>query len=153
MTAVIRPDLTLDENAFAQLGPILLTPFFAMSYGGSFAILTSAVSTVILYHRHTIRDAFFSSRSASRTTDVHVAMLERHYEAVPARWYAAMLATMLAGSVYLCLFYPLQLPVWGLFLAILIAATFLVPCGIIAATTNTTIGALIGSVSGAFTDK
>jgi hypothetical protein len=143
VSAVIRPDLTLDEAAFAELGPVLLTPFFAFTYAGSFAILTSAVSTVCLYHWRTVRDAFSTSRRAGAgpPPDVHVAMLERHYDPVPGSWYALMLGIPLAGSVYLCLFYPLQLPVWGLFLAIAIAATFLVPCGIIAATTNTTIGA------------
>ena len=47
---------------------------------------------------------------------------------------------MMLLSVVLVLFYPLQMPLWALFMALLIALVFLVPCGIISATTNTTIG-------------
>ena len=47
---------------------------------------------------------------------------------------------MLLASIFLVSYYPLQLPVWGLFLALAIALFFLIPCGIIAAATNVTIG-------------
>lgn len=47
---------------------------------------------------------------------------------------------MLLASIFLVQYYPLQLPVWGLFLALAIALIFLIPCGIISAITNVTIG-------------
>jgi ABC-type antimicrobial peptide transport system permease subunit len=47
---------------------------------------------------------------------------------------------MMGLACYLLLAYPLQLPLWGLFLAVVIALIFLVPCGIIAAVTNAALG-------------
>jgi hypothetical protein len=57
-----------------------------------------------------------------------------------SRYYMGVLVSMLCAAMALVTFWPLQLPVWGLFLAILIAVLFLIPVGIIAAVTNTTLG-------------
>lgn len=62
-------------------------------------------------------------------------MLERSYEPVPPSFYAAIFGVNLLAAMILLTFYPLQLPIWGLFLAIAIAIIFLVPVGIIAAIT------------------
>jgi hypothetical protein len=56
------------------------------------------------------------------------------------RWYLVLGTTMMALSVYMVLAFPLQTPVWAVFLAVGIALVFLVPCGVIAATTDTVIG-------------
>jgi ABC-type dipeptide/oligopeptide/nickel transport system permease subunit len=134
---IIKPDLSLDEMAFEQQRPLLLNPVFAITYGLSFAVLTSAISTVVLWHSKSIVDAFSSYKSPP---DEHVQLLERNYPAVPKRWYYILGGSMLGLSVFLVMFYPLQLPVWALFLSIAIAVVFLIPCGIIAATTDTVIG-------------
>lgn len=47
---------------------------------------------------------------------------------------------MLGAAAFLVTFYPLQLPVWGLVLSVIMAVIFLVPVGVIAAVTNTTLG-------------
>jgi OPT oligopeptide transporter protein len=47
---------------------------------------------------------------------------------------------MMALACYVVVAYPLQLPIWGLFLAVTIAAVFLIPCGIIQAVTNAELG-------------
>lgn len=54
---------------------------------------------------------------------------------MPRSYYAGIFVVNLVGAMVLLAFYPLQLPVWGLFLAIAIAVVFLVPVGIIAAIT------------------
>lgn len=66
--------------------------------------------------------------------------MEASYEPVPASWYAAIGLSMLAAAIYVVTFYPMQLPVWGLLLSLLVALVFLPACGIIAATTGTVIG-------------
>lgn len=137
VTAVIKPDLSLDEAAWESSRPILLNPHFALTYGVSFAVLTSAITSVLLWHWDTIKEAFGSRTQAA---DPHVQMLERNYPMVPNRWYAWTGGLTFAASVYLVLFYPLQLPVWGLLLANIISIIFLVPCGVITATANVTIG-------------
>lgn len=47
---------------------------------------------------------------------------------------------MLIASTCLITFYPLQLPIAGLILAIFMSLLFLIPVGIIAAITNTVLG-------------
>jgi len=67
-------------------------------------------------------------------------MLEASYDPVPGSWYASVGIAMLIAAIYVITFYPMQLPIYGLFLAVLIALVFLPACGIIAATTGTVIG-------------
>ncbi|KAK4051978.1 hypothetical protein OIO90_004508 [Microbotryomycetes sp. JL221] len=134
---LLNPDLSLNETRFAEIEPIRLTPYFALSYGISFAVLTSAITTVILWHWKDIQAAFGRRDQAG---DIHVEMLERSYEPIPKVYYTGVFFSMLAAAAVLVTFYPLQLPVWGLLLSILMAAIFLVPVGVIAAITNTTLG-------------
>ena len=86
-----------------------------------------------------IKEAFLTSSSRPEG-DVHVQMMEASYESVPRSWYAGIGVSMLAAAVYVITFYPMQLPIWGLFLSLLVALVFLPACGIIAATTGTVIG-------------
>ncbi|KAK4050273.1 hypothetical protein OIV83_003594 [Microbotryomycetes sp. JL201] len=134
---LLNPDLSLNEERFSQVGPIRLTPYFALSYGISFAVLTSAVSTVILWHWKDITAAFGRRDQAG---DIHVEMLERSYSPIPNAYYTGVFCSMLAAAAILVTFYPLQLPIWGLLLSILMAGLFLIPVGVIAAITNTTLG-------------
>ncbi|EHS63910.1 OPT family small oligopeptide transporter [Puccinia graminis f. sp. tritici CRL 75-36-700-3] len=138
VSAVVKPDFTLDEQKFQELGPIQLTPYFAASYGVSFAVLTSAVMTVFLFHSEDIKSALSARNKIS--TDVHVEIMERNYENVPMSWYAWIGGTMFLASIFVVLFYPLQCPVWALLLALGMATFFIIPMGIIKATTNTQIG-------------
>ena len=78
--AIILPDLSLNQTAYEELKPLLLTPFFAISYGVSFAILSSAVVSVLLWNLDAITSAF-SMRKAP--PDIHVEILERNYAKVP----------------------------------------------------------------------
>lgn len=138
VAAVVKPDFTLDEAKFAELGPIQLTPYFAISYGISFAVLTSAVVTVFLFHWDDISSALSDRHKSS--SDVHVEMVERNYGNVPWTWYAWVGGTMFLASVFVVMAYPLQCPVWALLLALGMATFFIIPIGIIKATTNTQIG-------------
>jgi len=47
---------------------------------------------------------------------------------------------MMAASIVMVSIYPLQMPIWALLLAVFMCAVFLLPCGVIAATTNTVLG-------------
>lgn len=112
-----------------------------MTYGISFATLTAAIVSVIIWHHQDIRDAFVTREKGE--PDIHVQIMEANYDQVPNTWYTAIGCSMLAAACYVVLFYPMQTPIWGLFLSLLIAVIFLPACGIIAATTGTVIGACI----------
>lgn len=67
---ILNEDLSLNEKRYAEVGPLQLTPYFALTYGVSFALLTSALSTILLWHVGDIRKAI--AASFNQTGDVHV---------------------------------------------------------------------------------
>ncbi|SCZ87829.1 BZ3500_MvSof-1268-A1-R1_Chr2-3g05297 [Microbotryum saponariae] len=124
---ILNPDLSLNETRYAEVQPILLTPYFALCYGVSFAVLTSAITTVLLWHMNDIKAAFTTRKDA--VADIHVEMLERSYDPIPNRYYFSVFFSMILAAIALVTFYPMQLPIWGLLLSILMAVAFLVPVG------------------------
>lgn len=122
--SVVTPTLSLDVEKFDQVSPLLLTPYFALCYGVSFAILASAISTVLLWHLPDIKDAFFSVGKA----DAMITPAE-DYDSVPNRWYFSIFGVTISAAIFLVARYPLQLPVAGLALAVLLALVSMVPIG------------------------
>jgi hypothetical protein len=56
VTSILNADLSLNDTAWEQARPLLLTPFFALSYALSFAALSSILVHVYLWHWDEIRD-------------------------------------------------------------------------------------------------
>lgn len=52
---------------------------------------------------------------------------------------------MMAAAIVMVSIYPLQTPIWALCLSVFMGLVFLLPCGVIAATTNTVIGLNVGT--------
>lgn len=104
--AVLAPDLTLNETAWETSGPLLLTPYFAITYTFSFAALTSVITHVALFHGDDIKKALWSKKGVEEE-DVHNRLM-RAYEDVPKRWYWGMILVNFAASALLVLFAPLQ---------------------------------------------
>ncbi|CAO1635180.1 unnamed protein product [Parajaminaea phylloscopi] len=137
VASVLRPDNMLDWDKWEKEGPIRLTPYFALSYGISFAILTSMLTHVFLWHWKDIKRALWSKQI--QYDDYHNRAM-RNYEEVPRSWYLTTLLVSLGAATILVAFAPLQLPVWGLFMSVAIALVFLVPVGIIKAVSDTGVG-------------
>jgi OPT family oligopeptide transporter len=60
----------------------------------------------------------------------------RSYKTTPWWWYGAITVVMVALSIAMVEVYQVKLPVYGVFLALLIPALYMVPCGIIQGITN-----------------
>jgi hypothetical protein len=56
VTSILNADLSLNEEAWEQSRPMLLTPYFALSYALSFAALSSILVHVYLWHRGEIKE-------------------------------------------------------------------------------------------------
>jgi hypothetical protein len=56
VTSILNADLSLNEEAWEQARPMLLTPYFALSYALSFAALSSILVHVYLWHRDEIKE-------------------------------------------------------------------------------------------------
>lgn len=98
------------------------------------------LSHVFLWHRKEIYQAL----RYPNHEDIHNRLM-RAYPAVPKRWYMTLLTVSLSSAILLVIFSPLQLPVWGLLLAVLMGIVFLIPIGIIKAVSDTSIGLNIAS--------
>lgn len=133
--SVLHPDNTLDEEAWAAKRPMLLTPFFALTYGISFAVLTSTITYVALWHG---KDIVRALRNPVHT-DVHNTMM-RAYPMVPRSWYIVTLVLSLGAAIVLTMTTPLQFPVWALLLSVCMSLFFLIPVGILKAVSDVSIG-------------
>ena len=51
----------------------------------------------------------------------------------------------MAAAIVMVSIYPLQTPIWALCLSVFMGLVFLLPCGVIAATTNTVLGLNVGA--------
>lgn len=122
---------TLDPVAYAEYSPPYLSATFAFVYGLSFASMTAVLVHVFLWHGRDIWDAV----RGRQKLDIH-ARLMRAYKKVPWWWSAILLVACTALAIILVKCFPTELPVWGIFLALLIPAIYLVPCGIVQGITN-----------------
>ncbi|KAK5113150.1 hypothetical protein LTR85_010968 [Meristemomyces frigidus] len=122
---------SLDPIKYGAYSPPFLSATFAFVYGLSFAAITSVIVHVFLWHGKEIVDAV----RGRQPLDVH-ARLMRSYKKVPWWWYVSILVIFTALSIVLAEVYKTQLPVYGVFLALIIPAIYMVPCGIIQGITN-----------------
>ncbi|POS87916.1 hypothetical protein EPUL_000730, partial [Erysiphe pulchra] len=67
--------------------------------------------------------------------DIHNRLMKRYKEA-PTLWYLLVLFSMTGVAIFLCEYYPVHLPWYGLLLAVGICGLLYVPTGIIMAITN-----------------
>ncbi|MCO5589886.1 hypothetical protein L7F22_043855 [Adiantum nelumboides] len=135
VAALLKPDHTLDWGKYLERKPVLLTPWFAINYGIAFATLTSMIVYVALWHHEDVVKAI----RAPFHDDIHNRLM-RAYAPVPRSWYLWTLGISLTASIMLVWTTPLQLPVWGLLIAVGLSLIFLIPVGITKAVSDTTIG-------------
>ncbi|KAJ1652300.1 hypothetical protein IWQ61_007332 [Dispira simplex] len=129
----ILPDGHYDEIEYQSYGPLRITFQFALVYGMGFAALASVLSYIALHHG---KEIWQRIRQAHLTTyDIH-AKLMRRYPEVPALWYITLFLINIAVAIILCEVFDVELPWWGLLLAVAVSALFIVPIGVIQAVTN-----------------
>ena len=133
VSRVLKPDLTLDVDAYRAYSPLFLGTFFTISYGCSFAALSSVIVHTALFHGREIIERAKLARN--QDADIHLKMM-RKYPDTPNWWYYGWFLVMFALSLVTVLYWQTHLTWWALIVAILIALFFLVPIGMIQAVTN-----------------
>ncbi|XP_056159927.1 oligopeptide transporter 1-like isoform X1 [Syzygium oleosum] len=126
-----------NRQGYDDYNKVHMSIFFAFIYGLSFATLAATVSHVALFHgriiwqqtKATFRDKF---------DDVHTRLMKKNYDAVPQWWFYSLSLIMIGLAMVACEGFggQLQLPFWGVMLAIGIVLFFMLPIGVITATTN-----------------
>ncbi|PHH72819.1 hypothetical protein CDD82_5787 [Ophiocordyceps australis] len=134
---VLTSDFTLDHEAYRNYSPLFISTTFALSYGLSFAAISSLVVYTFLHYRKQIWQQYRDS--TNEKPDIHMKLMSKYKEA-PNWWYMSLFAVMLALGLYTVLAYPTKMTWWAFFLAVFISYGFSLPIGIIQAVTNNQIG-------------
>ncbi|KUI66912.1 Glutathione transporter 1 [Cytospora mali] len=120
-----------DEAKYKEYSPPYLPATFAFVYGLSFASITSVISHVYFFHW----DEIVRAMKGATRLDIH-ARLMRSYKKVPFYWWLSIVVVVLAMAIAMTKVYHTGLPVYGIFLAFIIPAVYMVPCGMIQGVTN-----------------
>lgn len=131
VSRVLTDTHTLDPVAYAEYSPPYLPATYAFVYGLSFASITAVIVHVYIWHGKDIYDAL----RGRVKLDIH-GRLMRSYKKVPWWWNVILIVIFTALSIVLAEIYHTQLPVYGVFLALLIPAIYMIPCGIVQGITN-----------------
>ncbi|KAF7971437.1 hypothetical protein HWV62_21206 [Athelia sp. TMB] len=134
---ILGPDHTFDMERYKAYSPLFLSTTFAISYGLSFAAISSTFVHALLYLRKQIWSQ--CRRTLAEQPDIHARLMTRYRE-VPAWWYGVIFVVMFAFGVVSIELWPTQMPVWAFVLALVIAYIYVIPIGMIQAITNQQIG-------------
>ncbi|KAL3742367.1 hypothetical protein ACJRO7_017787 [Eucalyptus globulus] len=126
-----------NQHGYDDYSKVRLSIFFAFVYGLSFATLAATISHVALFHGRTIWQQTRATFQ-DKFDDVHTRLMKKNYDAVPQWWFYSLMLIMTVLAMVACEGFgrQLQLPYWGVLLALGLAVFFLLPIGVITATTN-----------------
>ncbi|KAK8034129.1 hypothetical protein PG993_009124 [Apiospora rasikravindrae] len=127
----VMTDGVFDQQKYVAYSPPYLPATFAFVYGISFASITSVLSHVYFFHWSEIKHAF----KGTLRLDIH-ARLMNAYKQVPWYWWVGIVLAVAGLSIGMAEGYGTGLPWWGIILAIVIPAVYMVPCGMIQGVTN-----------------
>ncbi|KAG6331009.1 hypothetical protein ID866_8080 [Astraeus odoratus] len=137
VTRIINSDTSFNITAYEEYSPLFLSTTFALSYGLSFATITSTLTHTLLFFRKQIWRQ--SRLSMSDQPDIHARLMSR-YKQVPEWWYMLIFVSMFTIGIITIEIWNAELPVWAFCLALVLAFVYAVPLGMIVAITNQQIG-------------
>lgn len=84
---VLTPEVTLDKAAYESYSPLFLSTTFAISYGLSFAAISSLVVYTYLHHGTMIWNQW--NQVKTENDDIHMKLMRKYPEA-PTWWYMSL---------------------------------------------------------------
>ncbi|CAG8768512.1 12100_t:CDS:10 [Gigaspora margarita] len=139
-TRIIDPVTdSLNVVAYENYSSVYMSAIFAINYGYYFMQFPATICHVILFHGKELWNRCMKTREEEKETDIHCKMM-KIYPEVPFYWYGAIFFIMLAIAISLGYTTGVNLPWWGVLLAIIIAASMVLPIGIIQAISNWQLG-------------
>ncbi|KAJ5194881.1 uncharacterized protein N7498_008319 [Penicillium cinerascens] len=129
---VISADKTLDAAEYRKYSPPFLSATFAFVYGLSFAAITSVLTHIAIWHGRDL----WSALKGRNKLDIHARLIRASYRRTPWYWYAAIIVVIMAMAIAMVEVYETKLPVYGVFLGLIIPVMYMVPCGIVQGITN-----------------
>ena len=143
ISRILTPEKHLNATAFEEYSDIYISPPYIM-----FILIASILSTCIithtaLYHGRTLWNAMRSIDPEEE--DIH-ARLMKVYPEVPKWWYCSILGFFFLIAVVAVTRWPTGVPVYSLILAIAVAALYVIPGGLIFATTGQIVSQNLGGI-------
>lgn len=137
VSKILTPQYTLDVAKYKEYSPLFLSTTFSLSYGLSFASMIAVLLHTGLFHG---KDLWIRVRKVGREEeDVHTRLMAR-FKSVPIWWYAVVTLIMIGMGLGVVLGFPTHLSWWAFFISLIMALVWMVPIGIVQATTNIQIG-------------
>ncbi|BEJ18145.1 hypothetical protein CspHIS471_0704220 [Cutaneotrichosporon sp. HIS471] len=130
---VLGTDNKLNLTAYAAYSPVYLTASFTMTYMLAFALTTSLIVYTALVHGPRLWRILW--RMSTEPDDIHMKLMKKYRE-VPDWWYGTIFLACVAMGVVSVKVFNTGLPVWGYFVAVAMAWTYIVPVAIIFAMSN-----------------
>ncbi|EPS39632.1 hypothetical protein H072_6564 [Dactylellina haptotyla CBS 200.50] len=123
----------LDVSKYESYSPLFLSTTFVLGYGLAFAAITATIVHVVLYHGKDTWERMKQARN--QEDDIHMKLMKK-YKDSPEWWYVVLFLIMLAMAFASVLAYDTGLKWWAFIISIILAAAYLIPVGIIQATTG-----------------
>ncbi|KAH8434393.1 uncharacterized protein LDX57_012041 [Aspergillus melleus] len=134
VTRVVDESLNFVESKYQTYSPMYISMSYALTFGLSFAAVTSMVVHTYLYHGSEIWAKLKNSRAGGE--DIHRRLMHA-YKEVPDWWYAVLTVVMVGLSILTIRFWETGLPVWGFIVVCCgLPAILTIPEGILEGTTN-----------------
>ncbi|CAL9181891.1 unnamed protein product, partial [Musa hybrid cultivar] len=130
--------LTFNEEAYNNYSKLYFSASLMYSYGFTMACFTSSISHVALFYGSRSLWLQFVNSYQCQMQDVHTRLMKQNYESIPRWWFYSLLFSMMGFAILVCEIFSdqLQLRYWEVLLACALVFIFLLPEGVMMATTS-----------------
>ena len=151
VTAVLNPDHTLNQESYRAYSPLYYSAGYNIVFGAYFAQYSAAIVYALMDHWAQLKIGFGIGFRQVRSLvskrhdkseaeelremmdfDIHYKIMKSYPEA-KQWWFGSICLLALIMGIIACEVYKNTMPIWGIFVCLLLAAIFLVPAGIIQA--------------------
>lgn len=137
ISRILTPEHVVSPLAYEEYSPLFLSTSFALAYGVSFATIAALVSHTYLFHGGEIWRRW--KARDGELDDIHMKLM-RKYKLAPHWWYLLLLLIMIGFTFASALAFDTGMAWYSVILALVIAAFWTIPIGIIQAFTNIQLG-------------
>ncbi|CAF0901657.1 unnamed protein product [Adineta ricciae] len=137
VTNILDSQLKFNETAYQSYGPVYLSFLFAMNYGVHFTAITAILVHTLLYEGTTLYQQYRASLT-NIGGDIH-AKLMTQYNEVPSYWYTILFLATFVVSAIVC-HHGQLMPWYFLFVAVFLVLIFILPTGMLLATSSMSFG-------------
>ena len=129
----------LNEEAYQKQSPIYITSFFAMAYASRFLSIAAAFTHVFLWYGKDIQNQFRAAlhqMEDDSSQDIHNKLMKR-YPDISEYSYLIFLSVMTLIQIVVSATTSFTMPIWAVFLCLVMSLTSILPIGVISAVSGT----------------